>query len=299
MISGGSCNLSSINLSPLVINPYTDNAKFDFERFKELVDIGTRYLDGITTENMYNHPLEEQIEVSKKYRGNGLGFFGLGDLFIKMGYEYGKEKSLKLADKIGKTMIEQALYTSTELAKEKGSFPGFKLDKILASPFIQEHANSEIIERIKKYGLRNASLLSIAPSGTISIISGASSGGIEPLFQISYNRTTKSLHGEDRVYKVYSDVVSELMKANGIKHEKDLPNYVVTANDIDYKDRIKMQSVFQKYIDTAISSTVNLPEETTVEEIMDLYYRAWLHGLKGMYYALSDFTIYQWGYAIA
>lgn len=116
----------------------------------------------------------------------------------------------------------------------------------------------------------------------ISILCSASSGGIEPLFQISYNRTTKSLHGEDRVYKVYADVVAELMEAQGIESEEDLPDYVVTSSDIDYRDRIKIQSTVQKYIDTAISSTINLPEETTVETIADIYYESWKANLKGV-----------------
>lgn len=168
LINGGSCNLASINLSKLAVNPFTDKAYVDFDKLKYLTDLGIRYLDEVVDDNIKNQPLEIQKQMAEKYRNCGLGFLGLSDLLIKMGYEYGKEESISLVDKIGRTMIEQALLTSTQLAEEKGAFPGCNVDAILQAPFVQENATEEILERIQNYGLRNSSLLSIAPTGLIN-----------------------------------------------------------------------------------------------------------------------------------
>jgi ribonucleoside-diphosphate reductase alpha chain len=206
---------------------------------------------------------------------------GIADLFIKLGIKYGDKESLELSDKIGRLMINSALQQSALLAKEYGAYPMFNLDYVLASPFIQANADPQTIELIKKYGLRNSQLLTIAPTGSLSTMLGIS-GGIEPFFNLSYTRRTQSLHGQDVSYKVFTPIVKEYMEFMGIEKEEDLPDIFVTAMSLDYRDRIAMQSVWQKYIDASISSTVNVPSNFTVEQVENLYKLAWRKGLKGI-----------------
>ena len=148
----GSCNLSSINLSEFVIDPFTDKAKFDFDDFKNVVKQGVIYLNEILDENMYLHPLKEQTEMSKKYRQIGLGIMGLADMFIKMGIRYGNEESINLINQIGSVMINEALTQSALLAKEHGPFPKYNADIVLSSPFLQVNAKKETLKLIKQYG---------------------------------------------------------------------------------------------------------------------------------------------------
>ena len=149
----------------------------------------------------------------------------------------------------------------------------------MESAFFANH--SGCFEAAKRYGIRNGQLLTIAPTGSLSNVLGIS-GGIEPIFANSYTRKTETLHEEDTYYKVYTPIVKEYMDKHGITDEKDLPEYFVTAPEIPYEERIKMQAVWQRHIDNSISSTVNLPESATVEDIMDLYMKAWENGLKGI-----------------
>jgi len=276
----GSCNLSSINLSKLVKNPFTERAEFDFEKLKVLTDKGIRFLDNIITENAENHPLEKQKEVTQKFRQAGLGVMGWASSLIKLGHKYGDDKSKRLAHRVGKTMINQALLTSALLAKEKGPFPAYE-EEMLESEFIQENIEPDILKYAEKYGLRNVSLLSIAPTGSISTMYQVS-GGIEPIFAISYERKTESIHEEEKSYKVYSNSVKQLMNAKNIYNEDNLPDYVVSTNEIPYEDRIEMQGIFQQYIDNAISSTINLPNEAEVTDVKDILMLSYEYGLKGV-----------------
>lgn len=277
----GSCNLGSINLGNFVSRPFTDQADFDFEAFGTMVEDGVIYLNEILDENMELHPLKEQREESRALRQIGLGIMGLADSFIKLGIRYGSKESLELIDRIGHVLINRALKQSALLAKEDGPFPRYKEEAILASAFLKANVDEETIYLIKKYGLRNSQVLTIAPTGSISTLIGASNG-VEPLFQISYTRKTESLQGEDRYYKVYSEIIKELMDAKEIDEDEDLPDYVITSDKLNYRERIEIQSAFQKYIDASISSTINLANETSVEEVEDLYFYGWEKGLKGL-----------------
>lgn len=245
-----------------------------------MVKEGVIYLNEILDENMELHPLKEQIEVSKNLRQIGLGIFGLGDLFIKLGITYGSDKSVKLVNQIGSTMANSALQQSSLLAKEHGTFPLYNKAAILESPYLQYVATKETIEMVKKYGLRNSQILTIPPTGSTSTLLGVSNG-IEPIFQLNFFRKTESLHGVDTRYEVFTQIVKDYMEISGIKDMDNLPEYFITSSDIHYKDRIRVQGAWQKYIDSAISSTVNLPKESTIEEIEDLYMCAWEQGLKG------------------
>lgn len=228
------------------------------------------------------HPLEQQRETSKKLRQIGLGICGLADMFIKLDIRYGSKESLELTDQIGRVLINEALQQSALLAAEYGPFPAYNAEYVLKSPFLLSNADPDTMELIKQHGLRNSQLLTIAPTGSISTLIGASNG-IEPLFQISYMRKTESLHsGEPMYYKVVSPIVKEYMIQNEISSEDDLPNVIVTTSNLNWKDRINVQAHWQQYIDAAISSTINLPENTTVREVADIYIEAWKKGLKGV-----------------
>ena len=285
----GSCNLSSINLGKFVKNPFKDDASFDYEGFKKLVKEGVIYLNDVLDENMTLHPLKQQRELSKELRQIGLGIMGVADMFIKMGIAYGSDESLALIHDIGHVLVNEALRTSALLAEKDGPFPRYRKEKVLASPFIKENADDDVLELIEKHGLRNSQLLTIAPTGSISTLIGCSNG-VEPIFQISYIRKSESLHDEDTYYTVYTDIIRDLMEARNITREEDLPDFVITTSNLDYKARIRVQSAWQNYIDASISSTVNVPNEFTVEEVEDLYVYAWKMGLKGI-------TIYRDGCA--
>lgn len=277
----GSCNLASINLSNFVKYPFEEDAYFDFQEFKVMVKHGVQYLNEVLDENSELHPLEMQKEVSKNLRQIGLGLMGVADMFIKMGIKYGSPASIKLIEKIGKTMINEALKASAMLAKKDGPFPMYDKEKLLNSEFLKQNANNEVIELIKKYGIRNSQLLTMAPTGSISTLIGCSNG-VEPIFQISYTRKTETLNDKDTYYKVYTQIVREYMDKNNIKNEEDLPDFIITSKDLNYKDRILVQAAWQKTIDASISSTCNVPYEFTVEEVEDLYMFAWEQGLKGV-----------------
>ncbi len=285
----GSCNLSSINLSEFVKYPFTKYARFEFEKFGEMVRHGVIYLNEVLDENMNLHPLEQQREMSKELRQIGLGLMGVADAFIKLGIRYGSDESISLIHQIGRTMINEALRQSALLAKEDGPFPRYKAEAVLKSPFLQSNIDKDVLELVEEYGLRNSQLLTIPPTGSISTLIGCSNG-LEPIFQVSYTRKSESLHYEDTYYKVFTPIVKEYMEINNISKEEDLPDFFVTTSNLDYRERIDVQATWQQYIDASISSTVNVPNDFTVEEVEDLYMYAWKKGLKGI-------TIYRDGCA--
>ena len=202
-------------------------------------------------------------------------------MLIKMGIRYGSSESIDLCDKIGYLMAYQAIKTSNKLAEEFGTYPKYNERAVTASGFFAKHVPEEEREYIGAIGLHNSQLLTIAPTGTLSTMLGVS-GGIEPIFANYYTRKTESLHGHDEYYKVYTPIVKEYMDAHGLKDDSELPEYFVTAQILDYKDRIEMQAIWQNHIDASISSTVNLPNSATVEEVENLYMYAWERGLKGV-----------------
>lgn len=272
MPAGGSCLLGSINLSEFV----GDDGLFDYETFCESVRIAVRALNDVLDEGLPLHPLQIQRNSVRNWRQIGLGIFGLADMLIKLGIKYGSEEAVQLCDDIGRHMARTAFAASVELAYENGKdFPMFNRESTEASDFLVGQGLFSVEH------LYNSQLLTIAPTGTLSTMLGVS-GGIEPIYANFYERKTESLHGEDVYYKVYTPIVQQYMDANGITDENDLPEYFVTAKDIDYHDRIQMQAAWQKHIDASISSTINLPNETTPEEILSIYISAWEAGLKGV-----------------
>lgn len=279
--AGGSCLLGSLNLSEFVKEPFTKNAYFDYEDFKDAVKKAVKALNEVLDEGQPLHPLEEQQNSVSRWRQIGLGIMGLGDMLIKLGIKYGTETAVATCDKIGATLADTAILASALLAKDEGTFPKYNADEILKSEYFIYNTTEETKEAVKKYGLRNSQLLTIAPTGTLSTMLEIT-GGIEPIFANYYMRKTESLHGSDVLYKVYTKIVKDYMDKNGFTDDSKLPEYFVTAMNLDYRQRVDMQSVWQKHIDASISSTVNVPEEFTVEETEDLYLYAYEKGLKGI-----------------
>lgn len=263
---GGACLLGSLNLSEFV-----KDGKFDFTDFDKAVGIAIRALDKVQDEGINLHPLPIQRTMAFNWRQLGLGIMGLGDMLIKLNIRYGSTESLKLCDDIGRHLAVCSIQESISLGEELGSFQCFKKEYTKSSPFWKAHIKNPDFEF---ENMRNSQLLAIAPTGSISTMLGVS-GGIEPLYSLEYERTTKSLHGEDFTYKVIPPIVK-------FARDNHLDNGLVCAQDIDYRDRIEMQSVWQRHIDSSISSTINLPNDFPEEKVKDIYLTAWKSELKGI-----------------
>lgn len=279
--AGGSCLLGSINLSAFVENPFTEDAYFDFEEFKRCVQASVKALNEVLEEGLPLHPLPEQRESVSQWRQIGLGIMGLADALIKLGLTYGEEDAVCVCDRIGFAMADTAIAASAKLAKELGTFPKCNVEEIMETPYFLANTTEGTKELVRKYGLRNSQLLTIAPTGTLSTMLGIS-GGIEPIYANYYERKTESLHGEDVYYKVYTKIVKDFMEEHKVSDDRLLPDYFVTAMTLDYHQRIDMQSIWQRHIDASISSTVNVPSGFTVEETENLYLYAFEQGLKGI-----------------
>jgi ribonucleoside-diphosphate reductase alpha chain len=271
---GGCCNLGALNLERFV----DQDGNFDFDGFKETTAVGARFLDNVIDYNLDRHALEEQKQNAKNDRRVGLGILGLGDMLVKMGIKYGSDEALETIGKIMEIHRDTAYETSAELAKEKGKFPNFDWDGYSQSLFVQD-LPKKLQNKIKKNGIRNCTLTTVAPTGSGAIVARVTSG-VEPIFATSYQRKVKkndSLGKEFDTFTVYHPVVKEMFGT-----DENLPEYVVTAHNVDPYFRVKMQGVVQKYIDSSISSTVNLAEETTVDTVADIYMTAYKADLKGI-----------------
>ncbi len=279
--AGGSCLLGSINLSEFVTDPFSADAIFDNEKFKECVRDCVVGLNEVLEEGLLLHPLQQQKESVSKYRQIGLGVMGIADMLIKLNIRYGSEEAVKLCEELSNMMLNEAIKQSALIAKEHGPFEKYNEEVIFNSKFFINNVNDEVKELVRQYGLRNSQLLTIPPTGTISTMLGIS-GGIEPIFNLSYFRKTESVHDKDVVYKVYTPVVKEYMDAKNINDEEQLSEIFVTAMTLNPQERIKMQSAWQKNIDASISSTINLPNEATLEDVYNIYVSAWKNDLKGI-----------------
>jgi len=282
--AGGSCLLGAINLSAFV-----KNGVFDFDDFADTVSHAVIALNEVLDEGLELHPLEEQRKSVADWRQIGLGIFGLADMLIKLGIEYGSADSIYLCDKIGFIMADVAIGTSAYLARDFGPYNKFKPETLDKNLYFIGNTREETKKAVKRFGLRNSQLLTIAPTGSISTMLGVS-GGIEPIFDTCYTRKTESLHGHDQYYQVYTPIVKEYLTKIGRLDEKGRekdtsepwPSILKTAKTIDPMKRVKMQSIWQKHIDASISSTVNLPESATIEDVRKLYIYAWKNRLKGL-----------------
>jgi ribonucleoside-diphosphate reductase alpha chain len=297
-----SCRLISVNLSNFIENEFTDKSSFDFEKFKSVVSTAMRLSDDLIDleleklDKIYNTVDDESekiiwkrmIDSATNGRRTGLGTHGLADALTKLQLSYGSPDSLTFIDKLYSTFKNTAYDTSVELSNERGSFPAY--DKKIDYCEFFDDLESDVIERMKKYGRRNISILTNAPTGSVSILSQTSSG-IEPVFRNFYERRRK-LTTDDKVeadftdangdkfqqYKVYHHNVKRFIE----KHGETLPSYFVESQDLDWKKRVAVQSIIQKHIDHSISSTINLPKGTTSDTVEQIYMTGWEEGLKGI-----------------
>ena len=261
------CNLGAMNLAA-----YVKASQFDFDAFGKDVRIAMRFLDNVIDDTHYFY--KENEKVAKDIRRTGLGILGLADAMIKMKLKYGSEESIKVMEKIFKTLRDNAYIASSDNAKEKGVFPKYNKEKYLQGWHIKK-LPEEIRARIAKQGIRNAVLLTIAPTGTTSLISGVSSG-VEPVYEFEFIRRDRL--GE---HMMYHPLFDEWKKDHPTETK---PDYFVSANDLTPEEHVKVQAVAQEYIDSSISKTVNAPAAHTVEDVKRLYELAYDSGLKGITY---------------
>lgn len=286
--AGNACNLASINLYNLVDNPFTKNASVNLSKLIKLTEDAIIALNNILEYGYSMQPLDYNRKCIDDWRSIGLGIFGLADMLIALGLRYGSEEANEVIEDVMNCILISSLETSSKLAKKYGTFGKYNWEYTKESPLIKMFQGTKLYEHIKKYGLRNGTLLSVAPAGTISTMCGISNG-CEPIYEISYERTTHSLEKQGKYFKVYAKSVEDLLRHNNIDPEmittseikKHFP-FVVESQDITPEARVRTQAVLQQYVDNAISSTVNLKELATVQEIFDTYMLAWKLNCKGL-----------------
>lgn len=278
----GCCDLGSIDLTRFVREPFTERASFDDAAFAAVARIAVRMLDDVLDASAW--PLPQQRTEAQAKRRIGLGFTGLGDCLIMLGLRYDSDAARARAADIARVMRDAAYGASVELAREKGPFPLFDADRLLAAPSFASRLPEALKAAIREHGLRNSHLLSIAPTGTISLaFADNASNGIEPPFSWHYTRkkrmpddTLRSYPVEDHAYRLYRHQVAPGSPTD------PLPPAFVTALELAALDHMRMSAAVQPYIDTAISKTVNVPEDYPFEAFEDLYLQAWQAGLKGI-----------------
>lgn len=261
------CNLGAMNLASFV-----SKGEFNYELLAGTVKVAMRFMDNVVDANYYFY--DENEKRAKDIRRTGIGTMGLGDALIKMKIRYGSDESIQIMEKIYSTIRDSSYETSSDLAHEKGSFPKFDAKKYLEGHFIKS-LPEHIREKIKKQGIRNAVILTQAPTGTTSIVSGVSSG-IEPVYDFAFIR--KDRIGTHTVYH-------PLYQAWKNEHpDEEKPDYFVSANDLTPEEHVKVQALAQKYTDSSISKTVNAPNSHSVEDVKKLYMMAYELGCKGVTY---------------
>jgi ribonucleoside-diphosphate reductase alpha chain len=275
----GCCCLGSIDLTHFVSDPFGEKAEFDFAAFGEVVKVSTRMLDNVLDATHW--PLQNQHQEAMNKRRVGLGFTGLGDALYMLKLRYDSQEALAMASKISEFMRDTAYMTSVDLAKERGAFPLFNAELYLSGGNFASRLPNDIKAEIRKHGLRNSHLLSIAPTGTISLaFADNASNGIEPAFSWTYTRKKRMADGtikeyavEDHAWRLYRHLGGDV---------NNLPDYFVTALELSAKAHKDMVAAVAPYIDTSISKTVNVPADYPYEEFQDLYMQAWKAGLKGL-----------------
>ncbi|HZW36752.1 MAG TPA: adenosylcobalamin-dependent ribonucleoside-diphosphate reductase [Candidatus Deferrimicrobiaceae bacterium] len=269
----GACNLGSVNLAAFVRDPFTGHADLDWDGLSGTVRLAVRFLDNVIDVGASRHALKTQRLASLRSRRVGLGILGMADCLAAMNRVYGSDPSLSLLDRLMGAIEVSAYEESIRLAEEKGPFPAFDPVRHLESPYVQRLPET-IRSGIRTKGLRNCALLAVAPTGSISCLAGASSG-IEPIYSLSYLR-----HVAGQAYKVEHPPVARFRE----RHDPSasLPETFVTARTIEPDARVRLQALVQRHVDQSISSTVNLPAETPLSAVENLYRNAWESGCKGI-----------------
>ena len=282
----GACLLGSVNLAKHVVFPFTDNADVDMKELEKSVRTGVRILDSVVETSLF--PLEAQKEEARYKRRQGLGVTGLADLLFMTGYRYGSPESLIKTEKIMTDIAIWAYEESIQMAKEMGPAPCLvsleAREKFIQSGFMKRMPQY-IKDDILKVGIRNSHLLSVAPTGTISMYAGNVSSGGEPIFAPKYQRKITNDDGTKRTETVYDYAVLKFEEHFGDVEYVDAVDwwdqYMATAQDLTPADHINMQAVLQKWVDSSISKTVNLPESISFEDFKAVYDHAYKTGCKG------------------
>jgi len=284
------CLLAALVLHKFVINPWTDSARFDWVGFEDAVWDATLFLDTMSDINMSKHPLQEQRDADRFGKRIGLEFTGLADALAMLGIKYGSDDSLRFCSQLTKAMIVKQLYASCDLAHNFGCCDAFNDPdariRFCNSLFVKNlYLDTELRLKIVQHGLRNVGFNTVGPCGSISIMAGNCSSGIEPIFKFSYQRATRL---SDTLVNCVHGPALDHVESNPSKYEnmtleelRDSLSYV-EADAVSPSDRIAVQAAIQKYISASISSTTNLPREATAEQMEDIYYEAWGKGLKGI-----------------
>jgi ribonucleoside-diphosphate reductase alpha chain len=277
----GCCDLGSVNLTLCVTDPFSERASFDYAKFSQLVQVGIRFLDNVLDASQW--PLEEQRLEAMNKRRIGLGFLGLGSAMVMLGIRYDSDAGRTFAAKVSEEMRDAAYRASVDLAKEKGAFPLFDAVKYLAGAFVSR-LPADIREGIATFGIRNSHLLSIAPTGTITLVFGDNaSNGIEPAFSWNYTRKKRMMDGSIQEFEV-ADHAWRLYRQMGfdVSDDSKLPPQFVSALTMSATDHMKMLESVQPFVDTSISKTVNVPADYDFDEFRNLYMDGWKAGLKGL-----------------
>jgi len=272
----GVCLLGSINLARLVEHPFLQDAHVNLDRLRERVRVAVRLMDNVIDVSRY--PLAQHEHEAKSKRRIGLGVTGLADALILCRARYGGKESIRLTEQWMSLIRREAYLASVELAQEKGAFPLYDKEQYLQGETIRE-LDADVQEAIAAHGIRNALLTSIAPTGTISLFADNVSSGLEPVFSFTYTRSVLMRDGErreeevsDYAYRLYRRLYGE---------EGALPDYFVDAMSLSPGDHVVMQAAVQKYIDSSISKTINLPEDIDFESFKNVYAQAYDLGCKG------------------
>ena len=272
----GTCNLGAINLARLVSNPFRENAELEFGLLRRLADLGIKFLDNVI--EVTNYPLEDQQNEERAKRRTGLGVSGLGDCLAELGLRYGSQKAVETTERIFYELSQQAYRTSIELAKQRGKFPSFDPEGFLDDTFASNKCDHSTVDDIRAHGIRNGVLLTVAPTGTTSILYGDVSSGIEPVFAHEMDRNVRQRDGSYKRYRT-SNYGYRLFRQ--LFPNADLPSYMVTTDDLSITDHIAIQAAAQRWVDASVSKTVNVKKETAYEQFVQVYELAYQLGCKG------------------
>ena len=271
----GACLLGSINLAKLVEHPFDKNAYLDVSQLEDLVSTAVRMMDNVIEVSQF--PLEAQKLEAKNKRRIGLGVTGLADALLMVGLRYGSDEAVKKTEKWMKTIARSAYNASINLAEEKGAFPLFDPEKFIVSGKMIQ-MDEDVKQAVHKFGIRNALLTSIAPTGTISLYAGNVSSGIEPVFAYSYKRKVLQNDGSHVEEEVVDYAVQLWRDKFG---DAPLPDFFVSAQNLTPADHVKMQAAAQKWVDSSISKTINCPEDISFDDFKEVYIQAYDTGCKG------------------
>lgn len=274
----GACCLGSLNLAAFVLHPFTSAATLDLHALERATRLSVRFLDNVLTWNRGHHPLPQQQEAADRGRRIGLGIMGLADMLCQLGLTYDTDAAILRAAEVVEQVKCWAYDESANLAAEKGPFPVFDAARHCANPFFASFPPA-LLEKLSRQGLRNITLLTIPPTGSIAALAGCTSG-IEPIFALTYTRRSESLSVPE--FTVVHPLAAQYRAVHGLAADAPLPESFITAHHINPDKRVLMQATLQRHIDQAISSTINLPHDTSHDTVARIYRQAWQAGCKGI-----------------